>query len=397
MPDRLLFRSDSSRLVRIILVIAALSMSGCATNLGVAPPSTPNILLIIADDLSPSYVSAYGMPGAPSTPIIDELAAEGLTFLQAWANPACSPTRAGFYTGQHAWRHGVGHPSPGIMTGLATAESLPNVLQARDYRSALFGKWHLDAVWQATGTSPSDETATFPNLYDFGWHTYMGSPDGVIRQLAGPSDYRNWYRIDLSADSSNEEIEAGDFATHGNVSDYVTTTTRTEATAWIAGNSTQPWFVAMAFNAPHSPFHDPADSGNGASCPVGMTDLDCYTAMVQDLDTNIGLMIIELSLMTYNDGSSVYDHTVVIFIGDNGSPAGMEATPFNPVICSSGLEPCAKSTVFEGGLRVPFIISGPMGVDAAVRGTQTDIPVHTTDIYETVLDYPCRRRRGACT
>ena len=110
------------------------------------PNTRKPVLLIVADDMGVDATSVYGAhPDAANTPNLQLLADTGVLFRNAWANPVCSPTRAGIHTGQHAWRTGIGNALSANAVGLdyATFETLPSVVRAAGYRTGLFGKWHL--------------------------------------------------------------------------------------------------------------------------------------------------------------------------------------------------------------------------------------------------------------
>ncbi len=131
----------------LLLSLCALQATTPATAIEIQrPPAAapgPNIVLLIADDFGVDLMGAYAEGASPAcTQNVDALAAEGLLFRNAWANPTCSPTRAALLTGKHAFRTGIGGPAGGQDDGLLPAEiTLPEVLTG--YHNVALGKWHL--------------------------------------------------------------------------------------------------------------------------------------------------------------------------------------------------------------------------------------------------------------
>lgn len=311
----------------------------------VAASAGNNVLLIIADDYgtdsSPLYNTTAGAT-AP-TPRIAALAASGVRFSNAYACPVCSPTRATMLTGRHGFRTGVGQVvTAADGNSLTAAElTLPEVISQNNtlgIQSACFGKWHLSAGMPAT-------TAASPNTIG-GWPHYAGSTSGVL------PDYFSWSK------STNGVVST--------VSTYATTDLVNDAAAWINARSAanQRWVAWVAFNAPHSPFHNPpvALHSYGAN-PA--TSLLKYRAAVAAMDTEIGRLLLSVNTAT----------TDIIFIGDNGSPGQVIQPPYDNAH--------SKGTLYEGGTRVPLVISGPSVVSG---GRTSGALVHAVDLFSTVLE-----------
>jgi len=366
---------------------------------------SPNILLIIADDLGQDVVNIAGsgvrtmevhthdgiddIHGA--LPNISRFLRNGLYFEQAWAQPACSPTRASIYAGLQPWKSGVGSPkgTPELDPAVSFV-TLPELLPS-SYVSGLFGKWHLGDM-PPTGTGPG----TYPT--DHGWDKHVGTLRGVITRPGDPSSgYTDWDMVDSD--------DAG-YPTLNPTSDHATWATVREAASWINGlTADTPWFATIAFHAPHDPFHIPWVSGNpGAGIgfdpgTAGNTTHNAYmfNVMTQNLDYNIGRLIGTVS----GGFAGVFDfdpipeeqleNTVIIFIGDNGSPEGSN----NELIALE--EP--KTTIYEYGVRVPMIIADGQalvnGINSQARTARflhrsaldrTSLHmVHVVDLYKTVV------------
>jgi len=308
--------------------------------------SQENILLIIADDIGIDYSSGYSsVLDIPSIPNIDKLASEGILFENAWSNPLCSPTRATILTGKYGFRTGVGAPVGGTENpGISTDEyTLPKALKelAPVYADACIGKWHL-----ATTSNGGKDN---PNLV--GFTHYSGNKDG------GLDDYYLW---DKFVDGSKEVV-----------SNYATTENINDAINWIEDQDSA-WFLWLAFNAVHSPFHKPPDTlhsyGYLSEYTSGEDPVPYYKAMVEAMDSEIG------RLLQYLHGSGQYSSTNIIYVGDNGTSKGVIQSPYN--------KNQSKGTLYEGGVHVPLIISGPTVVSPSRKSGAL---VSTVDIFNTVL------------
>ncbi|MCH6257642.1 sulfatase-like hydrolase/transferase [Puniceicoccaceae bacterium K14] len=305
-----------------------------------------NILLLIVDDWgidsSPLYNSISDYPGTsfPPMPQVEALAVQGVRFTNAYAEPVCSPTRASILTGRHPFRHGVGHPSGS--GNLPEGElTLPEIFAAQNspYQLASFGKWHLGGG--------DDGPATIG-----GWPEFRGIISG------GVADYYNWGKT-INGSTSNETT-------------YSTTDQVNETLSFIADKEDSPWFAWVAFNAPHTPFHNPPSdlhdyptySTNSDGEVTGANRRGAYEAALQSLDTEIGRLLASIDLESTN----------IILIGDNGTPAPVIQAPYD--------NEHAKASLYEGGVHVPLIIAGP---DVETNGNNDEL-VHCVDLFSTILD-----------
>ncbi|MEM9479690.1 MAG: sulfatase-like hydrolase/transferase [Verrucomicrobiota bacterium] len=318
-----------------VLLIALVGLTTVATSL-----AQQNILLIIADDLGADSIGLYSTASTAPTPVIDSLAADGVLFTNAWANPTCSPTRAGVLTGRASFRTGVGHPGDEIPL---TEFTIPDALDTVGYATACIGKWHLGGA----GNGGDDN----PNL--MGYDHYEGATGG------GVSDYYNWTKVTNGTSST--------------VTNYATSETVDNALTWFAAQGSNPWFCQLAFNAPHTPFHKPPnalhsyDSLSGTNADINNNPLPYYQAAIEAMDTEIGRLMSSMNATTLAN-------TNIIFVGDNGTP----------VQVSPGIVNAWKGFLYEGGVHVPFIASGP--AVATPLGRTNDATIHTVDLFETVLE-----------
>ncbi|MCP5231483.1 MAG: sulfatase-like hydrolase/transferase [Zoogloeaceae bacterium] len=346
--------------------------------------ATPNILLCIADDLGEANVTIAGS-GATRTievhnvdnsgtdivgamPNTSLLLRNGLYFSGAWAQPACSPTRASIYTGLHPWKHGVGSPmgNPVLDSG-AGFTSLPNLLPG-SYVSGLFGKWHLGGVSDAA--TPTDH----------GWDRHIGTLGGVL------PDYYVWSVVDSATGYTQVALDA-----NVDVTQYATLRTARDAAEWINANAADPWFATIAFNTPHDPFHVPPGGYDAATAGNPADDDYLFNLMVQNMDGNIGRLI----GTSGQPGGRRYfppiaadqlSNTIIVFIGDNGTPAGISLEEH-------------KTEIYEGGVRVPMIITdgqalmneingqaiSPRFLHASRVNATASQMIHVTDLYATIV------------
>ncbi len=314
--------------------ILAASLIAAVVNAAVAQQQ-PNVLILIADDLGADSVAGFQAAGGtpPPTPNIDALGQTGVRFQNAWAAPVCSPTRAALLTGRYGFRTGVRSVGDRLPTSETT---LAEVLSAVGYENALFGKWHLGTS-QALGGNDAPRVA--------GWDTYAGGLGG------GVGDYYSWQK----------SVDGSDTFT---VNVYATTDQVDDALGWIQTRAGT-WSCIVSFNAPHTPFHDPNQSLHGYDLSSG-TALLQYKAAVEAMDTEIGRLL---------DGipPAVLAETLVVFVGDNGTPGRVIEAPLVH----------SKGSVYEGGVRVPLVISGP-GVASPDRDHHG--LVHVSDLFATVAE-----------
>lgn len=319
-----------SRRARPSFSSLALLLAFCAMATG-----QDNVLIIIADDLGTDYVNVYGEgPGPGPTPNLDALAAGGVLFRNAWAHPTCSPTRSAFHTGRFGYRTGIGAPGGNLGRREVTiAEAL--AASGSGYAPGYFGKWHLGG------------NANRPNMQ--GWSHFAGILGG------GVGDYFNWSRVENGVT--------------GTSTTYTTTQIVDDALGWIAGQTT-PWACVVAFNAPHTPFHAPPANLHTQNLPGGNPNMNphpFYRAAVEAMDTEIGRLLSSLG--------GQLAATNVIFFGDNGTPGQVSVAPFVPSH--------AKGSAYEGGVGVPFIVSGPAVV---APGREVSALVSAVDVFATIGD-----------
>ncbi|HUX55543.1 MAG TPA: sulfatase-like hydrolase/transferase [Bacteroidales bacterium] len=318
-------------------------------------PKLPNILVILADDQGYADVSYHEHPQGISTPAIDQLAKTGIVFTNGYASAYVSaPTRAGFLTGRYQQRYGF-YTASDSRQGLPVGEILlPELLKKKGYKTGIFGKWHLGLERPYYPTSRG-----FDTFYGFLGH--------------GGHDY-----FDLNCQPGNKQTCI--YRNDKPISDtgYLTDNLAREACNFIGENakSDAPFFLYLPFNAVHAPLEAPeADINKFNSSDK---DRDIQLAMIYRMDLAIGEVIKKLK------ETGKYDNTLIFYFNDNGGAKVSKAinTPLRDY----------KHSVYEGGIRVPFLINWPGHLNP---GT-SDEPVISLDIFPTIcavlgIDLPSDR------
>lgn len=292
----------------------------------------PNILLIIADDLGIDAISGYQNNSiVPVTPTLDSLRENGLMFMNTWATPQCTPTRAAIMSGKYGVKTGVMRP-PGNLD-LEHTSLFSKLAEVTDdsYATAVIGKWHI--------SNPVDYN--HPSLHGVGHY------EGLFTAFV--DDYYNWEKI---VDGQPEQV-----------TEYVTTNLTNAAIDWVEDQE-KPWFLWLAHVAPHSPWHVP---------PTGLFSSNTddnrgkYMASIEAMDSEISRLLSSLD-------EDTKQNTVIVFVGDNGTP--------RPAI-QNYPNTHAKSSIYEGGIRVPMFVTG-YGVERI--GEQEPGLTHLADLHATILE-----------
>jgi arylsulfatase A-like enzyme len=316
----------------------------------VPEPLGGNVLVLLLDDVGVDKVGAYGWDTASPTPRLDALAAEGVRFTRAYASPVCSPTRGTIMTARQPRRTGLGWiadtgPRNIILPYESTTipEALWEARGAETWADGAIGKWHM-----AGPNAP--EWLMHPLDSGFSW--FVGAPGNP--QYASGRGYYNWTK---NVNGVTEESDV-----------YMTTDSVDEALDRIS-TMEEPWFLYVAFNAPHGPLDLPPSDLLAGPLPTFDAPRDVrYDAVLEALDTEIGRLLDSVD-------PDVLSRTTVLTMGDNGtSDAGVP----NDVDLGRN-----KHTPYEGGIRVPFIATGP---HVREPGRVSDALIHVADVLPTVAD-----------
>ena len=336
--------------IRWLVALLLPLLLGCPPARSAANPGLrSNILLIIADDLGNDKIGVYGEGDdstRPLTPNIDALAFEGVRFTNAYSNPTCSSTRATLLTGRYGFRTGIGKNTAHITDrfGLSLEEiSIPEMLDlaGSGYDHSHMGKWHLSTI----------RTGGVKGALMHGFRWSAGCPS-------------NFHYCDCNYFKWEKQINADLVWT----TVYATTDTTNDAIS-RANSMSEPWFIWVAYNAPHEPFHHAPDDLHTRPHAAD-DDVSRYATMVEAMDTEIGRLLSSIE-------PRIVENTTIIFLGDNGTPGRVTVPPFDPQR--------AKATLYEGGVNVPFIVAGP-AVPPSSRGRISTALVNTTDVFATVAD-----------
>lgn len=322
--------------------------------------STPNVVIIYADDLGYGDLSAFGSDDV-RTPALDALAERGIRLTNWYSNsPVCSPSRASLLTGKYPTRAGVEEILGGHMgtAGMPAQTTLANHLQSAGYRTGIFGKWHLGAD---AGHRPADRG--FDEQYGF---------------LAGCVDY--YSHIFYWARDRNPIHDLWRDGRHiFNNGRYLTEVIAEEAAAFIERSAESPFFCYVPFNAPHYPMHAPKKYIDRFPDLPG--DRRIIAAMISAMDDGISRIVDALRR------ADVLDNTIVFFSSDNGPSAEsrnwLDGEEISYKGGSAGGLRGHKGSLFEGGIRVPSLISWPDGLP---QGRDCDMPAAMMDVLPTLLD-----------
>jgi arylsulfatase A-like enzyme len=332
----------------------ALATMAAATLGAQTPARAPNVVLIITDDMGYADVGAYGAKDI-RTPNIDRLARDGVRFTDFYANgTTCSPTRAGLISGRYQQRYGVEQPLPATTAQFGQGErgldaspySLPRLLKSGGYATALVGKWHLG--YEATQSPLAHGFDYFFGLKS-GYHDYWHHNDS----RGEPDLWENDARVSMEG--------------------YSTALIADKAIAFINDHAAAPFFIDVAFNAPHWPFQRPDTPSKAVGNARFLKPADSltstradYASMVEAMDMHVGRVLAAL------ERNGLTRNTIVIFTNDNGGEWLSDNTPLFS----------RKYSTWEGGIRVPAIVRWPGRIRAGTVTPQVGI---TMDLSASVL------------
>ncbi len=369
---------------RFILAVCV-SIAFCFSAPAFAAPR-PNVVIFIADDLGYGELGCQGNPQIP-TPHIDSIANDGIRFTQGYVTAAyCSASRAGLMTGRYQTRFGyeynpIGAENEDPRVGLPKSEiTLAKRLRDAGYATGLIGKWHL-------GGSPAQHPLTRGFDYFFGFthegHYFVPPPyDGVTTWLRrktlpdGTRGDKQWTRQDgkliltahmghdePSYDANNPIVRNSQpVDERSNLTDAFTR----ESTAFIDRHADRPFLLVVSYNAVHSPMQGDDRYMKKFAHIKGM-QRRIFAAMLSHMDDSVGAVLGKLR------DKSLEDNTLVFFLSDNGGPT-RELTSSNAPLRGG------KGDMYEGGIRVPFLVKWP---SVLPNGKVEHAPVISLDIYAT--------------
>jgi arylsulfatase A-like enzyme len=328
----------------------------------------PNIIIFITDDQGYGDLSCMGNTDF-RTPHLDALAASGARFTNWYSNsPVCSPSRAALLTGRYPGNAGV----RAILAGHRTATGLPpttstlaTALQRLGYRTALFGKWHL-------GLAPRSR----PGEHGFDeWFGFMAGCVDYYSHIFYWGMNTGWPGMNPTHDLWQDGRETWDY--NGR---YLTELITEKAVDYVrrAAGRDEPFFTYVAYNAPHYPMHAPRKyMDRFAHLPW---DRQIMAAMISAVDDGVGEIVAEL------ERQNARENTLIFFMSDNGpsreSRNWLDGRPDPYYGGSAGGLKGHKFSLFEGGIRVPALMSWPARIPhAQVLGA----PCAAMDVFPTFL------------
>ncbi|GAC13118.1 sulfatase-like hydrolase/transferase [Aliiglaciecola lipolytica] len=375
--------------MKVLSIVAVMVLSICmlsACNSTNSDKKKLNVLLILVDDLGWADVAAFNPNTNYSTPNMDKLANQGLLFTDGYAaSPVCSPTRASLLTGQHPtrlsttdffrdqsrkhrYREGKFKPAQFEEQLPTNISTIASVLGDDGYQTAFLGKWHLGQT-------------------EDGWPEHFGFDVNIGGHVAGAP------RGGYFSPYNNPRLESGPDG------EYLTERLTSEAINLLEGyaQGESPFFMMMSYYSVHTPLDAPKETIDKYASKFAGTDPESefvqveqiwptdkprlnrvkqthatYAAMVEKVDENIGRLVDSLK------AQNLAEDTIVILLSDNGGLSTAEGLPTSNLPLRGG-----KGWLYEGGIRVPFVISVP---GSKSMGTSTSVPATSTDIAATLYD-----------
>jgi arylsulfatase A-like enzyme len=335
------------------IVVGVIGLSALAADDGAptSPPfeHKPNVVLIVADDYGWSE-AGFNYSPYYQTPRLDQLAADGLVFSNAYAAAAnCAPSRACMLTGLNSPRHGIytvknsdrGEdtqrklvPTKNVRSLDKSFTTIADVLRKHGYRTGSFGKWHVSDSPKAHGfdVSFAGNAAGHPKTY---WAPYQG------------------------------------LETEGEEGEHLTDRVTDEAVNFIRESRKDPFFLYLPFFAVHDPLQglpELVEKYEGIPSKSGQGRSPDYSAMIENMDASIGRVVNMLEIF------NLLDDTVLIFTSDNGGAEWISSqTPLKG----------GKGSYYEGGIRVPFLVHYPALIK---EGRMSDMPITGLDLFPTIAE-----------
>ena len=339
--------------MKFLLILLSLA---CASSVLAAEARPPNIVFILADDLGWTDTTTYGSKYY-ETPHIDRLAEQGLKFNRYYNSPNCQPTRAAILSGQYAARTGVYtvgsvdrfkwesrplRPAENVRALPLDKITIAQSLQKAGYATGMFGKWHLGSDSEHHPSKRGFDEAVVSMHKHFNFRT--------IPEVPRPEGQ---YLADFLTDRSIE---------------------------FINRHKDRPFFLYLPHFGVHSPYQAKPDliAKFKGKRPAGGHNSPVYAAMIASVDESVG------RVMALLDELDLADNTVVIFSSDNGGAGGYirEGVKRSEITDNAPLR-SGKGSLYEGGVRVPFIVRWPGKV---ASGTTSDVPAIHVDLYPTFLE-----------
>ncbi len=364
----------------LIYVLTVLALFSCTIkNRKNVTKKLPNIVLLMADDMGwadPSYTGN----SISKTPNLDKMAAQGVRFNRFYASsPVCSPTRGSCITGRHPYRYGVFFANTGHMP--KEEFTLAEALKTKGYTTGHFGKWHLGTLTKTEKDANRGGKISQIKNYSPPWE------NGFDVCFSTESKVPTWNPMitpNSSAGDIGKRVEGEPFGT------AYWTGPKQKATSNLEGNDSriimdrvipfienatekkQPFFAVIWFHAPHLPVV--AGEKYKQLFSRYNEDIQNFYGVIYAMDEQIG------RLQSFLKEKNVADNTIMFFTSDNGPEGRMQKGRTQG---TAGILKGRKRSLYEGGVRVPGLMSWPSGIKKHIL---TDIPFSTLDYFPTIMD-----------
>jgi len=353
-------KKDKSEILMIsLLIMVVFAFLGCEQGQKkITQKNHPNVIVIMTDDLGYVDVGFNGSKDIP-TPNIDRIAQNGVKFTNGYTPySVCSPSRAGFITGRYQQRFGYERnaqyrPNDPNMGLPQTEKTIPEVIGQSGYTSGIIGKWHLGAH---ISNHPLNRGFDFFYGHLGGGHRYFPEELTIKDSYSfsdEPMSYRSWIMRDHQPEKTDE---------------YLTDEFSNEAVAFVEKNQKGPFFLYLAYNAPHGPLQATQKYLDRFE-QIENKKRKTYAAMVSAVDDGVGRLLDKLEAL------KISENTMIFFLSDNGGPEPKNGSNNGPL--REG-----KSSIYEGGNRIPFAMQWPTQITPMVY----EYPISSLDILPTIAE-----------
>ena len=318
----------------------------------------PNVILIMTDDQGYGDLACHGNP-ILKTPNLDKLYSESVRFTDFHVSPFCTPTRAALMSGNHPGVTGAYRTSAGRTMMHPSEKTLAHLFAENGYKTGMTGKWHLG---DNAPHRPQDR-----GFQDVVWHRCGGV--GQASDHWG-NDY---------FDDTYERVRPGSRkGTFEKFNGYCTDVWFREGMRFITENQNEPFFLYIATNAPHGPYR--VDPKWAEPYQVEGVNNPNFFGMIANIDHNLGL------LRDHVKDLKLAENTILVFMTDNGTSAGCKFSGLDtePIVGFNAGMRGKKSSIYEGGHRVPFFLHWPGGGYSKGRDVET-LAAHI-DVLPTLAD-----------
>ncbi|MDF1852802.1 MAG: arylsulfatase [Verrucomicrobiales bacterium] len=319
----------------------------------------PNVILVMTDDQGYGDLSCHGNP-ILKTPELDKMHAESVRFTDFHVSPFCTPTRAALMTGNHPGYTGAYRTSSGRSMMHPDEKTIAHLFAEAGYATGMAGKWHLG---DNAPHRPQDR-----GFDDVVWHRCGG--------IGQASDYWGNDYFDDTYERVTPGSRVGKFEAFEG---YCTDVFFREGIRFIEENREDPFFLYLALNAPHGPYRVPPEWAKPYQGNKDVANANFY-GMIANIDHNMGLLRRRLEEL------GLAENTVLIFMTDNGTSAGAKFQGLDSEALlgyNAGMRG-KKSSVYDGGHRVPFFIHWPGG--GLTGGKDIDTMAAHIDILPTLAE-----------